>query len=100
MTSAIVLPSLTNWTEDQFSSIVKATTQADFEEAFDNFLAKHARVTVNGSHVSREHYKTLLQSEGALNQQSATVKFDGAVEVPSNQDAPEQVFASVILFLW
>jgi hypothetical protein len=95
MSTDIVLPSLVDWTEGQLSSIIKASNQTDFDEAFDDFFANHVQITVNGSHVSREHYKKQLQSEGALNQQSATVTFNAAVGVPKNQDEPDQVIFCV-----
>jgi hypothetical protein len=99
MTSDIILPCLTNCAEGHLSAILQVSTQADFDEPFDQFLAKHVHVTVNGSHVSREHFKKQLQSEGALNQESATVKFDAAIEVPHNQDMPEQVRSRRVSFL-
>jgi hypothetical protein len=85
-TIAIVLPSLTDWTEGRLSALIEAKTQRAFDEAFDNFLAKEVVITVNGVQVSRDDYKTRLQEEGALHQRSASVKFDNAVE---QQESPE-----------
>ncbi|KAJ6606160.1 hypothetical protein DFH09DRAFT_1017103 [Mycena vulgaris] len=84
MSTNIVLPSLRIWAEQHLSSILKATTQTAFNAAFDGFLSKHATVTVNGKHVSRDEYKKLLQGE-EFNEAGATVTFNGAVEVPADQ---------------
>jgi hypothetical protein len=88
---SIVLPTLDKWVEGRLSAVLKATTQAAFDEAFDDFLAEHVHVTVNGAHIKREAYKKQLEAEGALNQEGATVKFDGAVVVPQKKDTPQDV---------
>ncbi|OCH92814.1 hypothetical protein OBBRIDRAFT_402393 [Obba rivulosa] len=87
MTANIVLPSLTNWAEQHVQAIFNATTQSDFDSAFDNFLAQNAKITVNGKHISRDQYKTRLQAENPIEVQ-VSLTFDGAVEVPTNQNEP------------
>ncbi|OCH84339.1 hypothetical protein OBBRIDRAFT_741754 [Obba rivulosa] len=87
MTAIIVLPSLTNWAEQHVQAIFNATSQSDFDSAFDNFLARDAKVTVNGKHISRDQYKTRLQAENPIEVQ-VSLTFDGAVEVPTNQNEP------------
>lgn len=91
MSANIVLPSLTNWTEGHLSSILKATTEADFDNAFDAFISKHANITVNGHHFSRDQYRQQLMGESAVNKESASVKFDGIVEVPTDKEFPVKV---------
>ncbi|KAJ7725303.1 hypothetical protein DFH07DRAFT_854181 [Mycena maculata] len=89
MAANIVLPPLRTWAEQHLSAIIKATSQAAFESAFDGFLSKNATVTVNGKHVSREQYKQQLQGEG-FDEAGAFVTFGGAVEVPADQTNPIQ----------
>ncbi|KAJ7079639.1 hypothetical protein B0H15DRAFT_501276 [Mycena belliarum] len=89
MTANIVLPPLKTWAEQHLSSIIKATTQTAFDAAFDAFLSKHATVTVNGKHLSRDAYKKQLQGEG-FDEAGAIVTFSGAVEVPTDQKNPIQ----------
>jgi len=91
MTAAIVLPSLTDWTKGKLAALIEANTQPKFDEVFDSFLAKEAVVTFNGAHVSREEYKQRLQEQSALNQQSASVKFDAAVELPTSEETGSKV---------
>ncbi|KAJ7475061.1 hypothetical protein FB451DRAFT_1247409 [Mycena latifolia] len=94
MTAHIVLPPLKNWAEDHLSAIIKAETQAVVDEAVETFLAKDATFTVNGKRVSRDEYKNQLR--GPL-EQSATVKFSDAVEVPADKSHPSQA-GSIGLF--
>ena len=88
---AIVLPPLRFWAEGHLSSILKATTESTFNDAFDAFLSKNATITVNGQHLSRDRYRQQLLGESAVNKESASVKFDGVVEVPTDQDQPVKV---------
>jgi len=85
---SIVLPTLTAWAEGHLSSILKAATTADFNDAFDAFMSKHASITVNGRHLSRDQYKQQLLGESAVNKRSASIKFDGVVEVSTDQEQP------------
>ncbi|KAJ6615357.1 hypothetical protein B0H10DRAFT_2041069 [Mycena sp. CBHHK59/15] len=89
MSVDIVLPPLKTWAEGHLSSIIKATSATAFDSAFDAFLSKHAKVTVNGKHISRDEYKKQLQGEG-FDEAGATVAFSGAVEVPADQSNPIQ----------
>jgi len=89
MTANIVLPSLTNWAEQHIQDIFNATSQSAFDSAFDNFLAEHVTITVNGTHLTRDQYKQRLQSENPIEAQ-VQVTFDGAVEVAKDQSQPEQ----------
>jgi len=85
---SIVLPTLTAWAEGHLSSILEATTSTEFDDAFDAFLSKHVSITVNGQQLSRDQYKQQLLGESAVNKQSTSIKFDGAVEVPTDQEQP------------
>ncbi|KAK6977044.1 hypothetical protein R3P38DRAFT_3126281 [Favolaschia claudopus] len=91
--SNIVLPPLKTWAEQHLSSIIKAPTKPAFDSAFDAFLSKHATITVNGKHISRDEYQKQLQGEG-FEEVSADVQFTGAVEVPSSE--PESVGGGVV----
>jgi hypothetical protein len=88
---AFVLPPLTDWAEGQLSAILKATTEAHFDSAFDAFISKHANITVNGQSLSRDQYKQQLLGESAVNKQSASVQFSGTVEVPTDAEQPVDV---------
>ncbi|KDQ62740.1 hypothetical protein JAAARDRAFT_30645 [Jaapia argillacea MUCL 33604] len=83
MTSAIVLPNLTQWTESRITAILKATSTTDFDQAFDAFIAPDAQITVNGAPLTRDQYKQQLAGEGLL-EALASVTFNGAVEVPTD----------------
>ncbi|KZT67890.1 hypothetical protein DAEQUDRAFT_728669 [Daedalea quercina L-15889] len=85
---------LTRWAENSISAIYKAPKQDDFTHAFDAFIAEDAQITVNGKHLSRAQYKELLQGERAL-EQSASVSFLGAVEVPAHTKELEAVSRNV-----
>jgi hypothetical protein len=86
MSVNIVLPPLRSWAEQHLSSIIKATTSAAFDAAFDGFLSQNAKITVNGKHVSRDEYKSQLKGQG-FDEAGADVTFSGAVEVPSEANS-------------
>ncbi|PPQ66403.1 hypothetical protein CVT26_011271 [Gymnopilus dilepis] len=87
MAANIVLPSLTNWTEQHITAIFQATSQDDFTSAVNAFLSDKVQITVNGQSVSRTDFVNQLSAETAL-EQSATVTFSGAVEVPADSTQP------------
>jgi len=87
MASNIVLPNLTNWTKQHLTTIFQATAQADFNAAFDAFIAQDVSITVNGQSTSRDDYKQQLSSGKGV-EQSASVNFLGAVEVPADSTQP------------
>lgn len=79
MTStSIVLPALDQWAEGKITALYQATTQDDFNTAFDDFIAKDVHIYVNGAKMTRDQYKQLLEQQRIL-ESSATVKFDGVV---------------------
>ncbi|EPQ51124.1 hypothetical protein GLOTRDRAFT_49415 [Gloeophyllum trabeum ATCC 11539] len=86
---SIVPPSLTQWTEEHLSAIFEATNSQAFNQAFDAFIAPDAVITVNGVKTSVAQYKQQLQGEAFL-EASATVKYDGAVEVPDSEKSPTE----------
>jgi len=88
MSTAIVLPTLSVWAEGHLSAVLQATTQAEFDSAFDGYLSKHASITVNGKHVSRDQYKQQLTEDGAVNKQSGSVTFNNVVEVSTDLEQP------------
>ncbi|PCH42871.1 hypothetical protein WOLCODRAFT_17991 [Wolfiporia cocos MD-104 SS10] len=84
--SGPVLPPISTWTESHISDIYTATTTADFNTAFDNFLAENAHITVNGQHMSRDQYKELLLQQ-KTDELNARMTFNGTVTVPGDQGA-------------
>ncbi|KAF5336677.1 hypothetical protein D9758_015686 [Tetrapyrgos nigripes] len=85
MTSAIVLPHLDKWAQGHITAITKATTQEEFDSAFDGFVAADPDVdiTFNGVKISRQEYKNRLQTE-AFRETGAEVVFNGTVQVPGD----------------
>ncbi|KAF7342432.1 hypothetical protein MVEN_01832400 [Mycena venus] len=83
MAANFVPPPMKTWAEYHLSSILKATTQNEFNDAFDAFLSMKATITVNGRHLSREEYKKMLQGEKVL-ESGASVDFRSAVDVPAD----------------
>lgn len=83
----IVLPSLTQWTEDHITAVLQATSQSDFTGALDAFLSKDAEITVNGVCISRADFAKQIQSE-QFDEATAIVTFAGTVGVPANQQSP------------
>ncbi|KAJ6530641.1 hypothetical protein B0H19DRAFT_1191682 [Mycena capillaripes] len=88
MSANIVLPPLKAWAEQHLSSIIKATTYTALDSAFDAFLSQHAKITLNGKHISRDEYQKELHGAG-FDEAGALVQFSGVVEVPS-QSHPNQ----------
>jgi len=80
-------PSLTNWTEQHLTTLFQATALADFNNAFDAFIAHNASITVNGQKTSRDDYKQMLGNKTA-GEASASVNFLGTVEIPTNGSEP------------
>jgi len=86
----IVLPSLSQWTQDHITALIKATSQSDLTHALDNFLSQDAVITVNGEKLSRDDFAKQIQSE-TFSETNATVTFLGTVEVPTNKDQRVEV---------
>ncbi|KAF8904680.1 hypothetical protein CPB84DRAFT_1677137 [Gymnopilus junonius] len=87
MSTNIVLPNLTNWTEQHLTSIFNATNQTNFTSAVNAFLSDKVAITVNGVSVSRADFVNNISAE-KFDEQSATVTFSGAVEVPADSNNP------------
>ena len=85
MSVAIVLPGLTDWTEQHVTAIYTATTDSDFESAFDAFLSQDVTITSNGQSLTRDQYKQklLAQKKGEI---SGAVSFTGAVQANGSND--------------
>ncbi|KAJ3780761.1 hypothetical protein GGU10DRAFT_278807 [Lentinula aff. detonsa] len=80
----IVLPQLGPWAESHIQAITQATTQQNFDEAFDSFVTKdesHLEITFNGAKITRNEYKARLRGE-AFDEVGAIVKFNGITTVP------------------
>ena len=90
MSTNIVLPSLSKWTEEHISAIYTSTSQPDTSNALDNFLSKDAVITVNGEKISRVDLTKGLQTEKFL-EAGAIVTFNNIVEVPDDKDDPIKV---------
>jgi hypothetical protein len=97
MTSQLVLPPLNRWAENNISELYRAKTQEQFNSIFDGFVAPKADIVVNGSRISREQYKQMLESQRAL-ERSASVKFSGVVATkPPQVNTPEKDVVSSIM---
>ncbi|KAF7313071.1 hypothetical protein MKEN_00992600 [Mycena kentingensis (nom. inval.)] len=80
MSTAIVLPGLRAWAEQHLQAIIQATTKDAFTDAFNAFLFKDVKITVNAKAVTREEYEKELRAQ-AFDEAGAEVTFSGAVEV-------------------
>lgn len=74
---------LTSWAEDRLTTLLKASTQPDFDHAFDAFFAHDASFTVNGAPLSRAEYAQRMFA-GQDRDHEVTVVFPGALEIPSD----------------
>lgn len=90
MSTAIVLPTLTQWTENHITAIINATNQQDLTNAIDAFLSKNATIVVNGVEISRAEFKKQLQLE-KFDEAGAAISFVGAIQVPADKDKPFDV---------
>ncbi|THH05363.1 hypothetical protein EW145_g4853 [Phellinidium pouzarii] len=79
MTSNIVLPPLKTWATERLTALITASTQADFDRAFDSFVSKDVKVTFNGAPLTRDQYKKQLQGERIL-ERSATINVLNAIQ--------------------
>jgi len=87
MSTNIVLPTLSKWTEDHVSAIYTSTSQPDTTNALDNFLSKNVVIKVNGKEISRTDLTKELQTEKFL-EAGAIVSFNNVVEVPDDKKDP------------
>ncbi|KAL4245432.1 hypothetical protein ABKN59_009464 [Abortiporus biennis] len=87
MSTAIVLPTLTNWAKQHITAILQATNQQTFDNAFNAFLANNVSITVNGDKMTRDQYKKMMQGE-KFDEAGASVSYAGAVEVPADPQSP------------
>jgi len=84
MSSDIALLSLSLWTQSHITNLYKATTQSSLNEALNAFLAKDAKIIVNGHETSRAELANQLQSQ-KFDEAGAIVTFTGTVEAPAKQ---------------
>ena len=97
-TTQIVLPPLTRWAEDSLSQLYTAKSQGEFNAAFDGFISPKADIVVNGTRVSREEYRDVLQKQRTL-EREARVKVEGVVSTkPPQVNVPEKDVVSDILY--
>ena len=85
MSTNIVLPSLSKWTENHISAIYQANSQTS--NALNNFLSKDAVITVNGKKISHTELAKEFQNEKYL-EAAAFVTFANIVEVPADKTSP------------
>lgn len=91
MSAAIVLPPLNAWAKQRLTALITATTQANFDSAFDNFIAKDIKnTTFNGVSLSRDEYKQQLQGERIL-ERTATISVTNEVQAPQLNTQASQV---------
>ena len=88
MSTAIVLPTLTQWAQGHITAINKATNDKDLSRPLDDFLSKNATIVVN---IFRAEYEKQLQGEKFQEISGATVSFLGAVQVLADKDKPFDV---------
>ncbi|KAF7299482.1 hypothetical protein MIND_00898300 [Mycena indigotica] len=81
MAANIVLPPLKLWAQQHLTSMLKAAVQgqAAFNDAFNAFISKDAKITLNGKQVSHDAYKRAF--EAAFGVASVDVKLDETVAV-------------------
>ncbi|KAF8809850.1 hypothetical protein BYT27DRAFT_7254191 [Phlegmacium glaucopus] len=84
MSSNIVLPTLTAWTESHIAALYKATSPSGLADALNAFLAVDAEITVNGTKISRADFTNQIQSE-KFDEVGAIVTFLGAVSAGKDQ---------------
>ena len=89
MSTDVVLPSLSNWTENLITAIYNATS-AQTANVLDSFLSKYAVIRFNGKDISRDDLIKELQGENLL-EVEVSIKFLGIVEVSDNKDVPLDV---------
>ena len=78
--SNIFLPVLSDWAEQRITAIYNATTETDFDIAFNAFISSKCHIIVNGKEMTREQYRQQLRREKS-GESSAQVKFLGNVAV-------------------
>ncbi len=80
--SETVLPSTSAWAQQCIVAIYQAQGQRAFDSAFDAFISqKVQKITLNGKTLTRDQYKQQLSGEKLL-ERSASVTFNGTVDVP------------------
>ncbi|KAJ7216020.1 hypothetical protein GGX14DRAFT_607163 [Mycena pura] len=95
MATSISLPALTTFTEEHLSAILKATTQGEFDAAFDAFVSKDATIILNGERISLAEYHKALS--GGFDVESVDVRFLGAVEVPTDAESTQAGAVGIFL---
>ena len=94
MSTNIVIPSLSKWTESCISAIYNVQPGIN---ALDNFLEKDAVITVNGKMISYSDLAKELLYEKFF-ETGAFVKFHNIVEIPADKSAPVSVIYLLFLF--
>ena len=89
MSTDVVFPSLSNWTENLITVIYNATS-AQTSNVLDSFLSKYAVIKFNGKEISRDDLVKELQGENLL-EVEVSIKLLGVVEVSANKDVPLDV---------
>lgn len=89
MSEPIIL-TLTSWTQTRIQNLFAATTQAQFQEAYDAFFAQDVQLTVNNRTISRSDFENELW-QTASTKTSASVQFLGTVEIPTDSSNPLEV---------
>ena len=97
MSVNIALPDLPTWVKENITGLYSAKTEEQFDSAFDVFIAKDVKITVNGQHVSRDKYKSMIFGE-IKSDVSATVTFNGLVSVPADSQDLNAIGVSELNF--
>jgi len=84
---------LTDWAEAHITTLMQVPA-GSFDEAFDGFIANNAHITFNGKDMSRDAYRRTLKDEMS-GEGSASVRFRGSVEIPTQNSSPEDGTAGI-----
>ena len=82
-----VIPSLSQWTELNLSTIIRATATASALDEIESLLFKDALITINGQTSFRSELAEQLNKARFPGTQAAT-SFKGGVEVPADAQKP------------
>ena len=90
MSTAIVLHTLTQWTENHITANINSNNEQDLTSAIDAFLSKNATIVVNGVQISHAEFEKQLQLE-KFDEVGAATSLVSAVQVSADKDNPFDV---------
>lgn len=87
---AIVLPSLSAWTELHTNALINAQTIGDLDTAADAFLSQNISIVVNGASLTRSQFLQLL-AVNLPRRLSSNVSYTAIIEDPTDPSNPTAV---------